>query len=63
MANQKKATQTGNDDIARGNVGTGDQNPGDVDPHGNVNRHTGEIERAPGNIKEKPRDRAKATRP
>ena len=37
----------GTDDIQRGNVGTGDQGPGDVYPHGKVDSHTGEMEPHP----------------
>lgn len=41
MAEEKKPR--GGDDIQRGNVGTGDQGPGDVSPHGKVDEHTGEM--------------------
>jgi hypothetical protein len=34
---------TGTDDIARGNVGTSDQGPGDVYPENPVTMHTGEM--------------------
>jgi hypothetical protein len=33
----------GTDDIQRGNVGTSDQGPGDVDPNEKVDSHTGEM--------------------
>lgn len=33
----------GTDDIHRGNVGTGDQNPGDVDPDVPVTEDTGKL--------------------
>ena len=37
----------GTDDIARGNVGTGDQGPGDVYPEDPVTVHTGELPLGP----------------
>jgi hypothetical protein len=40
MAQDKKA---GMDDIERGNVGTGDQGPGDVSPHEKVGAATGQM--------------------
>jgi hypothetical protein len=42
----------GTDDIERGNVGTSDQGPGDVQPHGKVDSHTGEMPR--GSTERKP---------
>lgn len=33
----------GMDDIRRGNIGTGDQNSGDVRPDEKVDQHTGEM--------------------
>lgn len=40
---QKDKPKAGTDDMERGNVGTGDQGPGDVSPHGKVDGSTGEM--------------------
>jgi hypothetical protein len=46
MAEHQKK-QDGMDDIRRGNVGTGDQNSGDVRPDEKVTKHTGEMKGEP----------------
>jgi len=44
MAQNGKGAK-GNDDIKRGNTGTGDQDRRDVGPHGKVTRSTGTKEK------------------
>jgi hypothetical protein len=43
----RSAGAAGTDDIQRGNVGTGDQGPGDVSPDQKVDSHTGEMKPQP----------------
>lgn len=46
-----EATKSGMDDIKRGNVGTGDQGPGDVSPNEKVGASTGQIPKGTGDEK------------
>lgn len=45
MQQKKQRDQRANDDIARGNTGTGDQDRRDVSPHDKVDASTGLKER------------------